>query len=213
MDFSTGSSYYWNPSTYYWDPNPFLTNPYYPNEASHWNVLPFVPPTPNYSYPFLTTGYYAQPYSTLNQSSYDSYVNYFTPNFIPNYTPFYDQAQFPGTIPMPPPPMPTAASTTLTPPAPLPMSAAPPTPTVPAVQMKKELTPVVQPVNVKEEPVEDIPRRCSNCNTTDALKWRSAVSKDNILCKTCFDYRRTHKENRPTLKTHVNKEMKTIKTE
>ncbi|EGT49615.1 hypothetical protein CAEBREN_09370 [Caenorhabditis brenneri] len=157
-----------------------------------------------------TTGYYAQSYTILNQASYDSYVNYFTPNYIPNYTPFYDAAQFSGTMPMPPPPIPTAASTSFTPPAPLTMSASPSTPSVPAVRVKQE--PVVFPVEVKQEPVEDIPRRCTNCQTTDASEWKSAVSKDNILCKTCFDYRRTHKENRPTLKTHVKKETKTIKT-
>ncbi|CAL2034605.1 unnamed protein product [Caenorhabditis brenneri] len=205
MDFT--SSYYWNPSIYSWVPNLFLTTSYYPNEAHHWNAAPFYPPIPtipDYSYSYPTTGYYAQPYSTLNQASYDSYVNYFTPNYIPNYTPFYDVTQLPGTMPMPPPPAPMpAAPTTMISPVPPPMKAAPSTPTVPAVQVKKEPTPIVLPVKVKKEPVEDIARRCSNCKTTDASEWKNAVSKDNILCKTCFDYRRTHKENRPTLKTHV----------
>ncbi|EGT49683.1 hypothetical protein CAEBREN_19428 [Caenorhabditis brenneri] len=115
-------------------------------------------------------------------------------------------------MPMPHPPMPTAAAaTTLIPPAPLSMPAAPSTTT--AVQVKKELTPVIELMKVKEEPVEDTPRTCSNCNTTDASEWKNAVSKDNILCKTCFEYRRAHKENRPILKTVVMKEMRSIMSE
>ncbi|EGT49765.1 hypothetical protein CAEBREN_14847 [Caenorhabditis brenneri] len=98
---------------------------------------------------------------------------------------------------------------------PPPIPAAPSTPAPPAPEVKSEPAPPTVP-RIKKELIEDVPRTCSNCQTTGSSNWRNVNSKDNIMCHKCFIYRKVNKKDRPTSKPvmkEVKKEMKTIKTE
>ncbi|CAL2050723.1 unnamed protein product [Caenorhabditis brenneri] len=71
-----------------------------------------------------------------------------------------------------------------------------------------------KPTSTKIPKVKPTPTRtCSNCFTTNSCKWKNVKSKSNILCNTCFIYKRRNGEDRPakaiiahqTMKMHLNK--------
>ncbi|CAL2048168.1 unnamed protein product [Caenorhabditis brenneri] len=84
-------------------------------------------------------------------------------------------------------------------------STTPPTPIAPAKPTATKIS------RVKSTAAKD--RKCSNCFTTSSCKWKNVKSKSNILCNTCFIYKRRNGDDRPakaiiahqTMQMHLNK--------
>ncbi|EGT45903.1 hypothetical protein CAEBREN_20682 [Caenorhabditis brenneri] len=169
-----------------------------PSSPQYWDPsIPYgwdanLSPTTPYSYlPYYSTDYSTdlQAYDPTMYSSTSGYMN-FNPtqdqNFCNHYATYY-----PAAIPS------GSSSGSSTP------STTPPT-----------LTASAKPTSTKITKVKPTPTRtCSNCFTTNSCKWKDVKSKSNILCNTCFIYKRRNGEDRPakaitahqTMQMHLNK--------
>ncbi|CAL2048167.1 unnamed protein product [Caenorhabditis brenneri] len=150
--------------------------------------------TPYSYYPyFIPPTDYSTDVQTFNPTTYSSTSG--SPNFNPtqdqtfyNHFDCYSATNPSGSLSV----LPTPSTT-------------PPTPIAPAMTTSTRI-PKTKQTAAKS-------RKCSNCFTTSSCRWKNVTSKTNILCNTCFIYKRRNGEDRPakaiiahqTMQMHLNK--------